>query len=225
MGKADANPLKQQRGPYSTKAQTWLEEENLILLEGWMRDGYTLNDIANIIGISLSTLYAWREKYPEIAKALKRGSEVVDYKVENALLKLALGYRTKETKVIVERNKVTGQVIKTSTETIEKEAAPNVIACQVWLYNRQPNKWKRNRDKLIDIGDEDKSIQISVVRADKGNAASNSPKAESESDDDWEDTDEVNDSVVVTKSAQSTKKAQQQQDLDYWPDDWEDEDE
>ena len=83
-------------------ATDWLEEENLMLLECWARDGYTLQDICNRIGIAMSTLTAWRKQYPEIDKALKNGREIVDYKVENALLKSALGYKTKEVKVVTE---------------------------------------------------------------------------------------------------------------------------
>ena len=80
-------------------ATEWLEEDNLMLLECWARDGYTFQDIANRIGISISTLRAWRVQYPEIDSALKKGREIIDYKVENALLKSALGYHTKEVKV------------------------------------------------------------------------------------------------------------------------------
>lgn len=42
------------------------------------------------MGISKSTLYDWKNKYSEFSAALKRGKEVVDYQVENALLKNAL---------------------------------------------------------------------------------------------------------------------------------------
>ena len=80
-------------------ATDWLEEDNLMLLECWARDGYTFEDIANRIGVSYSALRAWRKQYPEIDKALKSGREIIDYKVENALLKSALGYKTKEVKV------------------------------------------------------------------------------------------------------------------------------
>lgn len=72
------------------KYQEWVEPEGLIRLEGWARDGLTDEQIANNCGISPGTLYDWKNKYPEISKALKKGKEVVDYEVENALLKRAL---------------------------------------------------------------------------------------------------------------------------------------
>ena len=50
-------------------ATEWLEEDNLMLISCWARDGYTYADIANRIGISMSTLREWRVKYPEINNA------------------------------------------------------------------------------------------------------------------------------------------------------------
>lgn len=72
------------------KYQRWLEPEGLILLEGWARDGLTDEQIAYNMGCSRSTLNVWKNKYPVISDTLKEGKEVVDRKVENALLKSAL---------------------------------------------------------------------------------------------------------------------------------------
>lgn len=72
------------------KYQKWLEKENLLLLEGWARDGLTDEQIAKNIGITLSTFYEWKKKYSDISESLKKGKEVVDYQVENALLSSAL---------------------------------------------------------------------------------------------------------------------------------------
>lgn len=72
------------------KIDEWLEKDKLILLEGWARDGLTYEQIAHNMGIGLTTLKEWRQKEPSIQSTLKRGREVVDYEVENALLKSAL---------------------------------------------------------------------------------------------------------------------------------------
>ena len=73
------------RGRY----QEWIVEEGLLKIEGWARDGLTDEQIAYNIGIHTSTLYEWRKKHPDISEALKRGKEVIDRQVENALLKRA----------------------------------------------------------------------------------------------------------------------------------------
>ena len=62
----------------------------MTLLEGWARDGLTDEQIAHNARITATTLYDWKKKYPEISEALKKGKEVVDFEVENALLKTAL---------------------------------------------------------------------------------------------------------------------------------------
>lgn len=71
------------------KYQRWLEPDGLTLLEGWARDGLTDEQIAKNCGCNAATLYDWKKRYPEISKALKKGKEVVDYEVENALLQSA----------------------------------------------------------------------------------------------------------------------------------------
>ena len=72
------------------KYEYWLTKEGLMLLEGWARDGLTDEQIANNCGITASTLYDWKKRFTEISDTLKRGKEVVDYEVENALLNKAL---------------------------------------------------------------------------------------------------------------------------------------
>ena len=81
------------------KYEKWLEPESLILLEGWARDGLTDEQIANNMGVRRETLYDWKKKHPNISNALKKGKEIVDIQVENALLKRALGYEYTEEKV------------------------------------------------------------------------------------------------------------------------------
>ena len=73
------------------KYQRWLEPDGLLLLEGWARDGLTDEQIAHNMGITAKTLYVWKNEYSDICEALKKGKEVGDYQVENALLNKALG--------------------------------------------------------------------------------------------------------------------------------------
>lgn len=72
------------------KYEYWLTPEGLLLLEGWARDGLVDEQITERIGINPATLYDWKKKYPEISNALKKGKQVIDYQVENALLNNAL---------------------------------------------------------------------------------------------------------------------------------------
>ena len=232
---------KKSKTKNSCFAEEWLEEDNLMLLECWSRDGYTYQDIANRIGISGSTLTAWRKTYPEIHEALRKGREIIDYKVENALLKSALGYKTKEVKVTTTIK--FGKVVETIKEVTDKEQAPNVSAIQCWLYNRLPQKWKNMNSKsnILEDIDEDTSIQVTVTRASQKAKQDISDSKENDIDTEWEE--EVNQSIEIRnateeekaekekqkakqreKSAKTmqTKVEQDEEDLDYWPDEWED---
>lgn len=68
----------------------WLEPDNLILIEGWARSGLTEEQIAKNMGIDRTTLYRWKNKDCNIYNALKRNKDIVDFEVENALLKNAM---------------------------------------------------------------------------------------------------------------------------------------
>ena len=65
-------------------------KDKLILVEGWARDGLTDIQIAEKLRISKDTFYEYKKKYSDFSDSLKKGKEIVDYEVENALLKNAL---------------------------------------------------------------------------------------------------------------------------------------
>lgn len=121
------------------KYQEWLEPDGLLRLEAWARDGLTDEQLASKCGINPATLYDWKKKYPEISKALKRGKNVVDVEVENALLKRALGYDYTE-----ERVEVSKENGKKSVKTVQtvKHIPPDTTAQIFWLKNRKPNAWR-----------------------------------------------------------------------------------
>ena len=128
------------------KYQQWLEPDGLLLLEGWARDGLTDEQIAHNMGIATGTLYAWKKVHREISEALKRGKDVVDIEVENALLKRALGYEYTEERVEIS-DKDGRKVIQTT-----KHVAADTTAQIFWLKNRRPDKW---RDKPMPTAEGD----------------------------------------------------------------------
>ena len=81
-----------------SKIGEWTNEDGLLRIRGWARDGYTNQEIATkCIGISQSTFYLWMTKNPEIVEAIKQGREPFVEKLEDALYKAALGYEYEET--------------------------------------------------------------------------------------------------------------------------------
>lgn len=137
------------------KYQEWLTEEGLLQLESWARDGLTDEQIASNMGIGYSTLQTWKSKYQDIQDTLKRGKEVVDIQVENALLKRALGYSYDEVtrERVLDYDQSTGQVVGSHmeiTKTVKKEVQGDTTAQIFWLKNRRPERWRDKRDVSVE---------------------------------------------------------------------------
>lgn len=197
------------RRELSPQQEYWVSEDGLTLIEAWARDGLTQAQMAERIGISRSELRKWRERIPDIDEAMRVGKELLDYKVENALLKAALGYKTKEIKVTLGKKKVGGEVFEVLKETTTKEVGPNAVACLAWLNNRKHDQWKRNRDRCEDNREEDSNVTVTILRG-KGDGLG----------------DSVNDGVKVSMKRKPVEISDEDNEgvsLDSWPDDWEDE--
>lgn len=125
------------------KYTEWITEEGLIKIGGWAKDGLTDEQIAQNIGISRSTLNEWKKRFPDIKDTIKRGKEVVDRQVENALFKSAIGYEyTEITKELTEA----GMEV---TKKVTKQVAPNPTSAIFWLKNRKPDEWRDRRETEV----------------------------------------------------------------------------
>lgn len=131
----------------------------LVEIEAWKRDGLTDEQIFKNLGISRDTFYKYKEKYTDFSDALKKGKEVADIEVENALFKRAIGYKYKE--VIKEVKEIDGKK-STYVKEVIKEMPGDVGAQIFWLKNRKSSKWKDKQD--IDIEDNNVSITIQGVK-------------------------------------------------------------
>lgn len=117
-------------------------QPKLLLIEAWARDGLTVEQIAENLGVGVANFYRYQSENEELREALKNGREVIDVMVENALLKAALGYDYREE----ELNKITGEPIE-----LRKVAHPNTTALIFWLKNRKPKQW-RDKQELEHLG-------------------------------------------------------------------------
>src|SRR5574344_2057861 len=125
-----------------SKITEWQTKDKLILLTAWARDGLTDEQIAKNIGISRQTLYKWKNDNIDILNALKKGKEVVDIEVENALLKKALGYKYDEITYETIYDKDKQKYVKQETKRVTKEVQPDPLSIFYWLKNRKSDKWK-----------------------------------------------------------------------------------
>lgn len=138
-----------------SKINEWLEKDKLILLEGWARDGLTDEQIAKNMGIVPSTFYEWKKKSKEFSETLKKGKEVVDFEVENALLKKALGYT-----ITIKEEKLDkyGDV-----HTLKKDVhvPGDTTAMIFWLKNRKKAQW-REKVEVVKTDDDLQKINKNV---------------------------------------------------------------
>lgn len=124
------------------KYKEWLEPDGLLRIEGWAKDGLTLDQIAHNMGIGVSTLNAWKAKHQEIQDAIKRGNRPADLEVENALFKSACGYDVEEVTEELRFNKKTHSYEMVVTKRVRKHVPPSNTAQIFWLKNRMPDKWR-----------------------------------------------------------------------------------
>lgn len=148
------------------KYEYWITHEGLLKLEGWARDGLTDEQISNNIGISRSTLAEWKKKYEDISDTLKKGKEVVDIQVENALLKRALGYSYEEVTKEICENTGTGELEMRITKKVKKEVVPDTTAQIFWLKNRKPDVWRDKHEVNSNSGEKAVEKYIRAIEED-----------------------------------------------------------
>jgi transcriptional regulator with XRE-family HTH domain len=125
-----------------------------LLAEDYARNGLNEKQIADKLGISLSTLSDYKLRYSEFLEALKRGKAPVDAKVVNSLLERTSGFKVTVNKAFkvkkIYYNEETGRKIKEIEEIVlaeEEVYVPSDTTAQIfWLKNRRPTEWK---DKQI----------------------------------------------------------------------------
>lgn len=156
------------------KYQEWINDpDKKTLLSGWARKGLSDQQIAKNIGISRSTLNEWRKKYPDISDTLKKGKEVADAEVENALYLKCIGHKAQLKKTFkvkkIEYNDA-GKKIKEeeNLETGEDEVyiPPDTKAIIFWLTNRMREDWKERQNTQMEQEETEESGVIMLAPAD-----------------------------------------------------------
>lgn len=118
----------------------------------WARDGLTDEQIAEKLDISVASFYNYKNEHLEFLESLKKGKEVADYEVENALFKKALGYNAKIKKafkvkeVLYENGKRLKETERIEYAEDEVHIPADTTAQIFWLKNRKPNTWRDKQE-------------------------------------------------------------------------------
>lgn len=125
-----------------SKAEAWLAEDRLSLLTHWKRNGLTDQEIAEKIGIKPPTLKDWKDRYPQVSEALKKGFDDLLVDAEEALLS-----RFKIQTITEEREEIwqtgNGEIKKHKTIT-KKQVMPDTTA--IIFFLKAKGGWRDNVD-------------------------------------------------------------------------------
>lgn len=138
---------------------------NLALVQEMART-MTEKQIADSFGVSYTGAWCkYKQSYPELTEALKKGRQNLVAELRSALIKKAVGYDYTETKTVIEKNELSDEMyaalresgftpeeIETAktvkTEVIHKKAAPDVAALNLALKNYDKENWANDPQNL-----------------------------------------------------------------------------
>ena len=106
-------------------------------IEKAVKDGATVTEIANALGIAESTLYKYKSEKAELSAAFAHGRAKIIIDIRGALLKKALGYEYQEEKQYIRKDE-SGENV-TYTEITTKHQPPSETACAMLLRNYDEN--------------------------------------------------------------------------------------
>jgi predicted DNA-binding protein (UPF0251 family) len=155
------------------KYAEWLTPDGLLRIQGWAMDGLTNEQIAHNMGISRETLNQWQNRFADISDALKKGKEVVDREVENALFERACGcIKTLQKPIKVKKEYYDEQGRKCYEELIkyvndQVYIPPDTTAQIFWLKNRKRDVWGDKAQTTDDVKQDDGFIEALNGSAEK----------------------------------------------------------
>ena len=139
-------------------------EPNLEYIEHWIKEGYSHEQICEMLQISKTTFYKYQEiDKPhfkrEFAEIVGVGTSKLGVKLEKALYKEAEGFEYTEIHTSIEKSHL-GE--KQRIKKITKYARSNAQLLIFALCNKFPKKWKRVDKEIIDAIEEGK-IKLDVT--------------------------------------------------------------
>lgn len=95
-------------------------------IQDWCMSGKTNEDMSELLGISPDTWYTYLKEHEELNVIVMAGKAVIDNRVENAVLKSALGFEYEEIKTTIEEDR-NGKK-RTRIEKVKRYMPPNTSA-------------------------------------------------------------------------------------------------
>ena len=93
-------------------------------------------ELAIAFGVDVSTIKSWKNEHPEFSAALVNGKTPADANVAFGLYKRACGFEIDAVHI----SNYMGEITKTA---YKKYFPPDTKAAEIWLNNRQKDKWRK----------------------------------------------------------------------------------
>lgn len=125
-------------------------------------------NLSELFGIHIDTLMDWKRRHKKFRQYIKAGKDKFDTEnVEKILVKRALGYKTKTTKITYKGGQEESRIVEI------KEVPGDVKAAMFWLRNRMPERWPELRDiaklnaQRRQIADDKRRTQVKQIGEEK----------------------------------------------------------
>ena len=102
--------------------------------------GATDAQLADFFEVAESTINNWKKEHPEFLESVRRGKTIADANVAEAFYKRATGFEKEDGEKVFQYQ---GEIIRAQ---IKEYFPPDSGAALNWLKNRQPDKWRDNKN-------------------------------------------------------------------------------
>lgn len=122
-------------------------------------EGYTDDQLAEMLAVTKQTIANYKIKYPEFFDSLKRGKNIADAKVEISLFQRAMGYSHPDVNI-------TNYQGKPVVTPIIKHYPPDPTSMIFWLKNRQKANWRDRQEIETTVKNQPASFDFSKLPMD-----------------------------------------------------------
>ena len=117
-------------------------EKDLETVYEWAKKGAIYKEMANALGISMSTFARRLEYFADpIKKGRKEAIEANIKEVTNSLIKKCIGYQVTDIKTIKKKDE-SGQMVIVEEQITKKTIPASDVAIFFYLVNRDPENWQ-----------------------------------------------------------------------------------
>lgn len=123
----------------------------------------TEKQIAQMMGVAMSTWCEYKKQHSELSEKLKKGRETLVKDLISSLVKKAHGFDYSEKKIVKERNE-DGDLVVIREEIYHKRSLPDVAALNLLLKNYNKDNWS-NDPQILELRKKELELRERQVEA------------------------------------------------------------